>query len=153
METLNRRVFIGTTASLAAAAALPVFTGSPVLRHGPVDMKIVSFFGRESLKAMLISDSREDTFTLLPLEVEGDVTQIVMPLRQIVSIMHRRGQGELATIRVEGRQSHHFRLLLQAQRKWSNVVRLLDAKDVAEGNPPSAVFIRLKDIQAVLPKA
>ena len=152
MRTLNRRVFIGTTASLAAAAALPAFTGSPVLRHGPVNMKMVSFFGRSSFKAMLISDSREDTFSILPSDVEGDVTQIVMPLSQIASIVHRRGQGEFETTRMEGRHIEHFRLLLQAQRKWSNVVRLMEAKAAAQGDKSAAVFIRLKDIQAVLPK-
>ncbi len=152
MKTLNRRVFIGTTASLAAAAVLPALTGSQVLRHGPVDIKTVSFFGPGSLKAMLISDVRKNTFSLLPLGVEGDVERVEMPLDQIASIVRRRGQGEFA-VRVKGRQIRNFRSLLQAQRKWSHVVRLMDADDVAKGNKPGGVFLRLKDIQAVLPKA
>lgn len=153
MKTLNRRVFIGTATSLAAAAALPAFKGSQVLRQRAVDMKMVSFFGRSSFKAMLISDSDKNTFSLLPLDVDGDVTRIVMPLDQVASIVHRRGQGEFETTRIEGRQTDNFRLLLQAQRKWSNVVRFMDAKEAAQGNKSATVFLRLKDIQAVLPKA
>ncbi len=153
MKTLNRRVFIGAAASLAAVTALPTLTGSHILRHGPVDMKMVSFFGSSSWKAKLTSNSRANTFVLLPLATEGDVIQIGMPLCQIASIVHRRGQGEVVTTRIEGRQVDHFRLLIQAQRKWSNIVRLMDAEDVAQGNKPAAVFLRLKDIQAVLPKA
>ncbi len=153
MKTLNRRVFIGATASLAAAAALPALTGSPVLRHGPVSMRMVSFFGPSSWKVMLISDSRKDTFTLLPLDAEWDVARIVMPLSQIAPIVNRRGQGEFEATRIEGCHIDHFRLLLQAQREWSNVVRLMEAKDAAQGNKPAVAFLRIKDIQAVLPKA
>ena len=153
MKTLNRRIFIGAAMGTAIVAAIPALPEPWILRRGPVNMRVVSFFGPSSLKAMLISDSREDTLSLLPLESDGDVTQIVMPLSQIASIVHRRGQGEFSTIRVEGRQTYNFRLILQAQRKQSNVVRLINADEVAQGNKPDGVFLRLKDIRAVLPKA
>ncbi len=109
------------------------------------------------MKVTLATYRDDNILTLLIDGLDKYETRILMPLNQVMRIVQQRGQGIIITTRTEERTPRKitsFRLVVQAQRRWGDVLRLVDDNEVDFGGEcPAVGILRLKDVQAVFPKA
>lgn len=141
---MTRRRFLGTSAAMAAGAALGIGTGK-VRSHGPV--KIWTYFLSKEpvfMKANLHASEKDDTFLIHALVRPGHEAIAEMPLSSMREAVEAgKSSSKVIMLVMEEDRKHKFRMPIAMTLGDGKVQFLFD-------DPGFPVWASLDDVKAVL---
>ncbi len=149
MESLTRRGFVRSTATVVAGAGIAAATGlklhGSIREHGPVDLNFM-FFAPEpaTIKAALLSDESRDLFSISTFDLhQRKMIEVTMPLSAIrKSVAPGGGFTRFPATAIAIEKTEDTTLVAYVKNGDFHIQQ--DIKD------PAPFWMSLKDVQKVL---
>lgn len=144
---MNRRTFIGSTAVLAAGAAIGSVDFKGIKEHGPVEIRMY-FFVKEPIviKGALFSDEQRDVFGVRVFDEKGETAVAEMRLLDVKEALAEQTVRRLKVTMKNVTDGKREEGSVSIVAKDGNFTFLMDEI----GKDPSPIWLKLADVRRVL---
>lgn len=147
MENMNRRAFIGSSAAIAAGAAVGLTASQDIRRYGPVEVRTY-FLSKDPvvIQGAIFSDERRDAFRFSILHEGKEAACAELRLSNVRAAVASPSKTTRCHVTTWNKNGYIDEDDVNLIAKDGNLTVLVDEPV----GPPSPIWISLADVQRVL---
>lgn len=147
MENVTRRAFIGSSAAIAAGAAVGLTAYQGIRRHGPVEIRMFFMSGDPIvIQSSLYADDRRDVFGIRVFDEGKETARAELQLSIVRNAVSSPSKTTRCHITTRDRDGEVLEGDVNLVAKAGNLTFLIDEP----GRSPSPIWMGLTDVRRVL---